>query len=420
MNTAAMKKRIKARDLKVGMYLVELCGSWMEHPFWSTRFLLKDPADIQRIQDSGIDEVVIDTSRGIDVGSNTTAASDTAARAERTLKAAVRSAARGQATTLTQELQQAAGICARSRQAVVNMFSEVRMGKAVTMDSVEPLVNDISDSVARHPTALLGLVRIKTADEYTYMHSVAVCALMIALARQLQLDEATTRELGLAGLLHDVGKAFVPNDILNKPGRLNDAEFKAVQSHPAKGYAALIEAGGASDIVLDVVRHHHEKLNGKGYPDSRPAEQISLFARMGAICDVYDAITSDRPYKKGWDPAEAIRRMAEWCGHHLDEKLFQHFVKAIGIYPTGSLVRLKSGRLAVVKEQNPKALLSPVVVMFYSCNAKAAIPPQSLDLSRPGVSEQIVGREDPDSWGFSNLEQLWSGLQNPRQGRPDI
>lgn len=411
-----MRKRIKARDLKVGMYLTELCGSWMDHPFWSSRFLISDAKDIQRILDSGIEEVIIDVSRGHDIDRHDRQASSEA-RVERTLSEAAVSAARDQSTSLDLELEQAAAICARSRAAVVDMFSQARMGNVVKLESIQPLVDDIDSSIQRHPTALISLLRIKTADEYTYMHSVAVCALMTAFARQLELDEETVRQLGLGGLLHDVGKAWIPNAILNKPAKLSDAEFQAMQSHPGKGHAALLEAGGASDIVLDVVRNHHQKLNGKGYPGGLSADQISLYARMGAICDIYDAVTSDRPYKQGWDPADAVRRMAEWCGHHLDQKLFQVFVKTIGIYPTGSLVRLKSGRLAVVREQNPKALLAPIVVAFYSTSAQAAIPAKQIDLSRPGTSERIIGRENPGDWGFSHLDQLWSGMQHPGSHR---
>jgi putative nucleotidyltransferase with HDIG domain len=192
------------------------------------------------------------------------------------------------------------------------MFSEARMGRAVDSAGAQHLVEEISDSVTRNPGALISLARLKTADDYTYMHSVAVCALMVALARQLRLNDEQTRLAGMAGLLHDLGKAAIPLAVLNKPGKLTDAEFEIVRNHPVEGYHMLKEGAKVPDAVLDACLHHHEKIDGSGYPDKLQGEGISVIARMAAICDVYDAITSDRPYKRGWDPSESLRRMAEW------------------------------------------------------------------------------------------------------------
>jgi putative nucleotidyltransferase with HDIG domain len=255
---------------------------------------------------------------------------------------------------------------------------------------------------------LISLARLKTADDYTYMHSVAVCALMVALARQLGLDEKETREAGMAGLLHDLGKALMPMEVLNKPGKLTDEEFAIIKTHPVEGHRLLVEGKTASATVLDVCLHHHEKVDGSGYPDRLPADRISLHAKMGAVCDVYDAITSNRPYKAGWDPAESIRKMTEWSKGHFDERVFQAFVKSIGIYPTGSLVKLTSGRLAVVVEQSEKSLLAPRVKAFFSTKSQVYIPPELIDLSRPGTTEKIVGREDAAKWGIKNLDELWA------------
>jgi putative nucleotidyltransferase with HDIG domain len=289
------------------------------------------------------------------------------------------------------------------------MFQEVRMGKAISAEAAGELVDEISSSVMRNPGALISLARLKTADDYTYMHSVAVCALMVALARQLGLDEKQTKEAGMSGLLHDLGKALMPMEVLNKPGKLTDEEFAIIKGHPVEGHRLLVEGGSASEITLDVCLHHHEKVDGNGYPDRLKGDAISLFAKMGAVCDVYDAITSNRPYKDGWDPAESIRKMTEWSQGHFDQRIFQAFVKSIGIYPTGSLVRLSSGRLGVVIEQSEKSLLAPRVKVFFSTKSQAYIPPEMIDLSRPGVSEKIAGREDAAKWGIKNVDQFWVG-----------
>ena len=320
-------------------------------------------------------------------------------------------------TDMQGELKMAAAICVKSKKAVVSMFSEARMGRAVDSAGAQSLVEEISDSVTRNPGALISLARLKTADDYTYMHSVAVCALMVAvcalmvaLARQLKLNDEQTRLAGMAGLLHDLGKAAIPMSVLNKPGKLTDKEFTVVRSHPLEGFHMLKEGGNVPDAVLDACLHHHEKIDGSGYPDKLQGEGISVIARMTAICDVYDAITSDRPYKSGWDPSESLRRMAEWTSDHFDARLFQAFVKSIGIYPVGSLVRLTSGRIGVVTEQAPTALTTPIVKVFFSTKSDLRIPPELVDLAAPGCNEKIVAREDPEKWRFPDIDEFWSGF----------
>jgi hypothetical protein len=130
---------------------------------------------------------------------------------------------------------------------------------------------------------------------------------------------------------------------------------------------------------------------------------------MGAVCDVYDAVTSNRPYKNGWEPAESIRKMAEWKGH-FDIVIFHAFVKSIGIYPIGSLVRLESDRLGVIIEQTENSLLTPIVNIFFSIKSNGRIAPEKLDLSKPACKDKIVSHEDPEKWGIRDLHELWSGL----------
>lgn len=408
-----MLKRISVQQLTLGMYLEEFCGTWMEHPFWRTSFVLKDPKDLERIRATSIKEVWIDPTKGLDVPAQEKSVTreEVDAVVESQLGMLAELVQTNEPASLNAEIARAADICARAKHAVVSMFSEIRMGHAVDTASAQQMVAEISDSVARNPGALISLARLKTADEYTYMHSVAVCALMVALARQLGMDEAQTRQAGIAGLLHDVGKMKLPMAILNKPGRLTDAEFAIVRAHPTKGAEMLRKSSKVEDAVLDAVLHHHEKTDGSGYPHGQTAAQISLLARMTAVCDVYDAITSNRPYKAGWDPADSLRKMAEWANGHFDPAIFQAFVKSIGIYPVGSLVRLGSGRLGVVVEQGAKSLMTPHVKVFYSTHSQLRIVPELLDLSRADATDKIVGREDPAKWNFPDLHEMWSGLQ---------
>ncbi len=406
-----MLKRIAVKDIQLGMFICEFCGSWMEHPFWKTKFLLTDEKDMQAILASGIKELWIDVTQGADIDAAVPGKTEEeVARETEAVLLEAEKTQHSEKVSLEDEIQTAAKLCAKAKEAVIEMFSDARMGKAIKIEQARALVEDISDSVLRQPHALISLARLKTADEYTYMHSVAVCALMIALARQLNLDEDRVREAGFAGLLHDIGKVGIPMKVLNKPGKLTDGEFAIVKSHPEVGAKILIESYQVSPMVLDVCLHHHEKVDGTGYPHGLKGDTISLYAKMGAVCDVYDAITSNRPYKKGWAPADSIRKMAEWSKGHFDEAVFQAFVKTVGIYPTGSLVRLESGRLAVVVEQNESSLLNPTVKVFFSAKTKMPIIQETLDLSKLVGKEKIIGRESPDDWGFKNLDKLWSGI----------
>ncbi len=405
-----MLKKIKVDQLVVGMHLKEFCGSWMEHPFWRTGFVLTDPKDIKTILASSIKEVWIDNSKGVDISDGEVAVTE--AESDAQVEEEMQQAAQVQRVTspisTAAELERAAKICHQSKQAVISMFQEARMGKAVDVGGAQRMVEEITDSVTRNPGALISLARLKTVDDYTYMHSVAVCAMMVALSKQLGHDTEQTRLAGLAGLMHDLGKAMMPTEVLNKPGKLTAAEFSIIKTHPIEGHRLLLTSQSVGDVVLDVCLHHHEKTDGSGYPNGLSDPEISVFAKMGAVCDVYDAITSNRPYKVGWDPAESLRKMAEWSNGHFDGKIFQAFVKSLGIYPIGSLVRLTSGRLGVVIDQTGKSLTMPVVKVFFSTKSNMRIMPAIIDLSLPSTNEKIVSREDPAKWKFADLNELWS------------
>ena len=399
------------------MYLHKIGGSWLRHPFLRNSFLLTDPEDVRKILESGIDSVWIDESKGDalqDVEAVGEAPYPDAIGAEVDLpESALQAPAprdapaklHATATALDVEIERARSICLAGKAQVRAMFSDLRLGKTVDQESVVPLVEEIAASVWRNPAAMISVARLKTHDDYSYLHSVAVSALMLALARQLKLEDRLVRVAGVGGLMHDLGKAFMPLEILNKPGHLTDDEFAVMKTHPVVAAEALRE-GGCEPDVIDVSLHHHERMNGRGYPYGLKDDEISLLARMGAVCDVYDAVTSIRPYKRPWDPAMAMREMARWDGH-FDNRVFNAFVKSVGIYPVGSLVRLTSDRLAVIVEPGVESLLKPKVRAFYSIRSREKILPQVIDLAAPDCRESIVSPENPEQWGLSNLESLW-------------
>ncbi len=405
LQTGAMLKRIEVSQLRLGMHLHAFDGPWMDHPFWRTRFVIDDAADLQKARGSAVRHVWIDVAQGLDLAAPDLPQPQQAVPVAPP-PAPAAPVVRPAATSFQEEMQQAAAVVKRGRRAVVTMFGDARLGKALDAEQCLPLVNDISSSVFRNPGALVSLARLKTADDYSYMHSVAVCALMVALSRQLGMSEEQCRHAGLAGLLHDLGKAVMPPLVLNKPGKLTDDEFAVMKTHPERGHALLLEGKGAGAAALEVCLHHHEKMDGSGYPHKQAGEQIHALSRMGAVCDVYDAITSNRPYKVGWDPAESIARMASWQGH-FDPAMFSAFVRSIGIYPTGSVVRMASGRIGVVVEQNADKLSAPVVKLFFSTKSNMPISPVRLDLATANTADRITGREPPDKWGFKHIDDLW-------------
>lgn len=389
-----MLKKIRVAQLQTGMYVHALCGPWLSHDFWRSSFLIDTTEALDKLLASPVQEVWIDTRRGHDLPPRT--------RADRLQALAADTAA----TSLSQELQRAATVCSEARHAVMHIFREARMGKALDMHTASALVTAVCSSVQRHPDALINVARLKTADNYTYMHSVAVCGLMVALARQLGLGAPQTLQAGMAGLLHDMGKAYTQQDILNKPGALTDDEFAHMKQHPVKGHAILRESLNDDD-VLDACLHHHERMDGTGYPHGLAGPELRLLTRMTSICDVYDAITSNRPYKKGWSPSVALQRMAQWCPAHLDADIFAAFVQAIGLHPVGSLVRLQSGLLGVVCAPAKTSLSSPQVAAFYHIESQRMLRPAVLLNLEQMPEEQIVCGEDPGKWPFKNLESLW-------------
>jgi HD-GYP domain-containing protein (c-di-GMP phosphodiesterase class II) len=395
-----MLKKIDASQLAVGMYIHDLSCDWMTHPFVRNRFVLSKDEEIRKIIDAGIHDVVIDSSRGLDVQDAPTLV-EAQARTEAALTEIARAPQREVRSSLGEEMQRAKLIRSQAAGLVRNVMQDARLGKAVELDQVSPMVESITASIMRNPGALTSMLRIKTADDYTFLHSVSVCTLLVAFCRSRGMDGETTYQAGLGGLLHDTGKAMVPDHILNKPGRLTEEEFDVIRKHPRDGYDFLVQTPGIGAIPLDITLHHHERRDGSGYPDKQGESGISELAQMAAIVDVYDAITADRCYHKGMAAADALRKIYEWSKFHFNPVYVQEFMRCIGIYPVGTMVMLQSGRLGVVTEAHPTNLLSPKVNVFFSTKHNGYIKPETVDLSRAlgfGGGDKIVSHESPSKW----------------------
>jgi len=400
-----MLKKVDSSRLRVGMFIHDLDCGWMEHPFVRNRFVITSEDEIRKILAAGIRGVTIDCARGLDVTDAPTIAEAEAATEAEVAAIAARPMAPVR-TTLAEEFDRAMTIRRQAAGLVKTVMQDARLGKAVELDKVSHVVENITASILRNASALLGLSVIKNKDDYTFLHSVSVCTLLVAFCRSRNLDAETTYQAGIGGLLHDTGKALVPDAILNKPGRLTDEEFEIVRRHPRDGCDILRRSPEIGAIPLDITLHHHERRDGTGYPDHQGERDISELAQMAAIVDVYDAITADRCYHKGMAAAEALRKMYEWSKFHFNPALTQEFMRCVGIYPVGTLVLLESGRLAVVVEPHETSLLTPKVNVFYSTRSQTYIKPQTVDLARGvgfGGGDKIVRHESPEKWQVDPL-----------------
>jgi HD-GYP domain-containing protein (c-di-GMP phosphodiesterase class II) len=403
-----MLKKVDSSQLRVGMYIHDLDCGWMDHPFLRNRFAITSEDEIRKILASGIRSVTIDCTRGQDVADAPTVA-EVAAVTEAEVAAIAAKPVPPLRTTLAEEFDRAAVIRRQAAGLVKTVMQDARLGKAVELDQVSPVVENITASILRNASALLGLSVIKNKDDYTFLHSVSVCTLLVAFCRSRGMDAGTTYQAGIGGLLHDTGKALVPDHILNKPGRLTDEEFEVVRRHPKDGYDILRRSAGIGAIPLDITLHHHERRDGTGYPDGQGEQDTSELAQMAAIVDVYDAITADRCYHKGIPAAEALRKMYEWSKFHFNPALTQEFMRCVGIYPVGTLVLLESGRLGVVVEPHETSLLTPKVNVFYSTKSQTYIKPETVDLARGlgfGGGDRIVRHEAPEKWQVDPLRFL--------------
>lgn len=402
-----MIKKIAISRLLPGMYLHDLNVGWMDHPFMRNQFKISSADEIAQIAGLGVREIYIDTDRGLDVHDAPTA--DEVKAAIEVEMARTADAPHPARMARSEEMARAKVIHREANKVVRAMLNDVRLGQAVRLEQAEEVVEAITGSILRNDSALIGLGGIKNKDEYTFQHSVSVCTLLVAFAQSHGMDASSIRLAGIGGLLHDAGKMKVPDAILNKPGKYTDEEFAIMKAHPEEGEKILLSIPGIHAVSIDIAAHHHERYDGSGYPRQRAGEELSEFARMAAIVDVYDAITSTRCYHRGMPAAEGLRKLWEWSKFHFDPKLVQDFIRTVGIYPVGSLVKLESGRLAIVLEQNETSLLSPCVKAVFSTRSNTYIQPLLIDLARPmghGGGDRILGYEDPAKWKIDTIQYL--------------
>ena len=384
-----MKVKIDVNDLEHGMFVSELDRPWTETPFLLQGVLIESREDVAEFQRL-CKYVYVDVERSREIIapklralSAKLTSEDKPKSNDITLQVVER-----EQETFRKELKVARKIHHRTRGYIDQLLDDVRLGNSLDTDTARELVGEIADSISRSPNAMLWLTHMKKRDEYTSIHCMNVCILAVTFGRTLGLERKLLDMLGLGALLHDIGKMSVPLEILNKPGRLTDEEFEIIKTHSMNGYNLLRQKKDMPGEVLDIVRSHHERINGRGYPDGLTADFIGLLVQITSIVDVYDAITSDRCYHDGIAPHDALKNMFDWAGENFDADLVENFIKCLGIYPIGSMVELNTGHVGIVVSASEKARLRPIILVVINKNGERYDIPRLLNLAHPQWSKE--------------------------------
>lgn len=384
-----MKVKIDVNDLEHGMFVSELDRPWTETPFLLQGVLIESREDIAEFQRL-CNYVYIDVERSREVIApklHTLAAKPPTEEKPKSNEVTLQLVEREQ-EAFRKELKVARKVHHRTRGYIDKLLDDVRLGNSLDTDTARELVGELADSISRSPDAMLWLTHMKKRDEYTSIHCMNVCILALTFGRSVGLERKQLDMLGLGALLHDIGKMHVPLEILNKPGRLTDEEFDIVKTHSMSGYNLLRQKKDMPGDVLDIVRSHHERINGRGYPDGLIGDVIGLLVQITSIVDVYDAITSDRCYHDGIAPHDALKNMFDWAGDNFDAALVEQFIKCLGIYPIGSMVELNTGHIGIVVSASEKARLRPIILVVINKNGKRYDVPRLLNLAHPQWSKE--------------------------------
>lgn len=435
--TTVRKVKVSASELRPGMYVCELDRPWLESPFAFQGFPLRTPADVQAVREV-CDYVYVDPERAgpaarvarpaapaSGIGTVCLRMTVTDSVSEMPVKPRVR---RGPASwfrraisllkpgpRLPADIVHSLDTAGRSFQAttllVNRVIEEVRWGERIDIAAARDAVGSCLEHITRNPDAMLLLGSIRARDEYTAQHSLSVSVLSMVLGHRLGLPRAKLRDLGLAAMLHDLGKVRTPLEILNKPGRLTLEELEVIKLHPAHGLEILDGCDGIGRHQLEVVYGHHERLDGSGYPRGLGEADLGLFTRVVSITDTYDAVTSDRVYLKGRTSIEAIKILRS-SGNQYDPHLISELVEAIGVFPPGSVVQLNNGCFGIVVRSNLKYEFRPAVLVLKDAGGRTCTPTISTSRRPPGRREPTA--RSPGWYAPRSAESIWrcSGISS--------
>lgn len=394
---------ISIDELVPGMFVTEVIEQTGKLRMRS-RGMVKSTETITMLKQRGILKLQIDSNKS-KVKPDSLTTSTPAPVTEQTEQAHQQEQSKNSEKPLAEQLDQANELYQQSQSIQGEFLEKIRTGGRTNLAPINTLSQQIIDSVFEDSAALSLLTMIKNSDQYLLEHSINSAILMAIFARHLGLDSKLTEQLSIAGMLMDVGMATLPTNMLTKPKSLTRQEWDLVKSHVDISIELVAQSGGASDVVMDVVTNHHERINGEGYPEGKTAEQISTYARMAAIVDTYDALTSERPHQPSSTASTTFKIMLQDNG--LDQSLVQQLIKCLGVHPVGSLVKLKSDKLAIVTRANHDEPLSPQVMAFYSVRSSHYSQIKRIDLSKS--DDEIISAVRPDEFGI-NLNKFFKDV----------
>ncbi len=408
------KIRVYTADLKIGMYVSELDRPWVGTSFMFQGFVIQNDEDIKELQ-ACCDVVYVDKELSLPEAARFLASTHVSKVAKPTPKKPLKPSSFRE-VDFRQTLVRSHRIYKDARGWVDTMLEDSRLGNSVDTEKARSLVTQMADQVIQNPDALVWLTQMKSRDEYTATHCINVCILALTFGRCMGLGEKELHQLGLGALLHDVGKMQVPGEILNKPGKLSKEEFQVMMTHPGKGHAMLADGHDIDPASLHIVLHHHERLDGAGYPNGLVSDDIPMLTRISSIVDVYDAITSDRCYHDGIAPANGLENLFKWSEGNFDVPLLERFIKCVGIFPIGSVVRLSTQEIGMVIATDEDRRLKPVVLLIIDAKGDLYQPRRLINLSSTawkgsGTKVSIEDVLEPGSFGLDIRDVMEDELQ---------
>lgn len=400
-------RKVTVDNLKIGMYVSSLDRPWLETPFALQGFLLKSQRDIDKIS-KFCEFVYVDFEKSEVADQTTKKRAAPVSRPRKTKQELFPNRSLSDyrdAGQFGDEYPKARQAITTLTTGVTNIFDSVSKGSGLDVVKVKRSVEPMVESITRNPDACIWLARMKQADTYTYQHSIGCSIWAVALGRQLGLPKPDLRSLAIGGLLFDVGKLQVDKELIDAKRKLTDQEFQMVQNHVNLGLEAVKKSGLMNKDVLEMIEYHHERHDGSGYPKGLKGDQIPIFARIAAIVDCYDAITSHRSYAKALPPSMAIKMLYEWRDIDFQAELVEEFIQAVGIYPAGTLVELSSGQVGVVLSEYRTPRLRPKVMILLDANKKPIMDVQTINLlevthTEDGQPLDIVNSLEPDAYGI--------------------
>jgi len=393
--------KVNTADLEAGMYVARLDRPWTETPFLFQGFFIRNQEDIEELQHhckfvyvdfEQSHKEITHTKTGIN-RENRTITQITRLHYAKPHSPAINRNRTVYATTrpVEKELPVAKAIYTEANKAVEDLITKLqtdgRLDVQIAKQTVEPMV----ESVLRNPDAMIWLSRMKKYDSYMYHHSVSASIWGITFGRHLGLDKSALHEIGMGCMLFDVGKTKLPHALLTKAGKLTETEWHVMRNHVDYGVNLLEGAGGITERIISMIHSHHERHDGSGYPDQLKGNQIPTFAKIAGMVDCYDAITSPRPYNKLRSPYEAVREIYSWRGTLFQAEVVEQFMQVVGVFPTGSLVELNNGAVAIVIAQNDSRRLKPRIMLILDEKKKRLSQFNTIDLM---FDTHLKGAED--------------------------